>query len=458
MKTKQRNKGFIMKNTFDFTKQIPIISKADLCVIGGSCTGVFAAVRAARRGLKVVLIEKLNSFGGTATASLVNVWHSLYDTDHREKIIAGLTEEVENALERQDALYYEETEHAGVRFNSARLEGVLDALVIEHKIDAYLHTFYCDAWLENGEIKGIVVANKDGLGMIQADFFIDASGDGDLSRDAGLEAYRYSNIQPPSSCFLLQNENNKYLDIAPLIESYGKDYSLEDDWGWGGMVPNLKHVSFRADFHVFDKDCSDAKELTQAEIIGREKAARFSDMLKDHVDKNLELITNCKSIGVRESVHYKTNLKVTQNDLLVGADFKDVVLKGTYRLDRHHAEDNGITFMYLDGRVDTFYGKGQKSTHSNWREELGLGGKPNKFYCAPLKMLVQSKIKNLIPVGRMINADESAFGALRVMVNLNQLGEAAGEAAALCVEKSIAIDKLDGTQVVNALKQGGSAL
>ena len=30
----------------------------------------------------------------------------------------------------------------------------------------------------------------------------------------------------------------------------------------------------------------------------------------------------------------------------------------------------------------------------------------------------------------MVNADEGAFGALRVMVNLNQLGEAAGVAAA----------------------------
>ncbi len=447
-----------MNNTFDFKKQIPVVAQADLCVIGGSCTGVFAAVRAARRGLKVVLIEKLNSFGGTATASLVNVWHSLYDTDHREQIIAGLTDEVENTLAKQDAVCFEETEHAGVRFNSARLEGVLDALVTEYKIDAYLHTFYCDAVVEDGEIKGVIVANKDGLGVIQAKFFIDASGDGDLSRDAGLEGYRYKHIQPPSSCFLLQNENNKYLDIAPLIENYGKDYSLEDDWGWGGMVPNLKHVSFRADFHVFDKDCSKAQDLTQAEIQGRKKAILFSNMLKDHVDKDLELIANCKSIGVRESVHYKTNVMVTQNDLLLGSDYKDTVLKGTYRLDRHHSEDNGITFVYLDGRVDSYYGKSQTSTHSNWREDLGLKGEPNKFYQAPFQMLVQPKIKNLIPVGRMINADESAFGALRVMVNLNQLGEAAGEAAAICIDKNQPIGSLDGTNVVAALRQGGSAL
>ena len=42
----------------------------DLVVVGGSCTGVFAAVRAARLGLRVAILEKNNCFGGVATAGL----------------------------------------------------------------------------------------------------------------------------------------------------------------------------------------------------------------------------------------------------------------------------------------------------------------------------------------------------------------------------------------------------
>ena len=49
-------------------KTLPVRCSADLCVIGGSCSGVFAAVRAARLGATVVLIEKQNCLGGTAGA------------------------------------------------------------------------------------------------------------------------------------------------------------------------------------------------------------------------------------------------------------------------------------------------------------------------------------------------------------------------------------------------------
>lgn len=62
-------------------KQLPVIDEVDICVVGGSCTGVFAAVRAARLGATVAVVEKQNGFGGVATSSLVNIWHSLYDTE-----------------------------------------------------------------------------------------------------------------------------------------------------------------------------------------------------------------------------------------------------------------------------------------------------------------------------------------------------------------------------------------
>ena len=74
-------------------KQVPVIYEADVCVVGGSCTGVFAAVRAARLGAKVVIVECQNSFGGVAANGLVTVWHSFYDTEFKNQVISGLTEE-----------------------------------------------------------------------------------------------------------------------------------------------------------------------------------------------------------------------------------------------------------------------------------------------------------------------------------------------------------------------------
>ena len=45
----------------------------DVAVVGGSATGVFAAIRAAEAGLSVVLVENNAVLGGTATAGMVPI-------------------------------------------------------------------------------------------------------------------------------------------------------------------------------------------------------------------------------------------------------------------------------------------------------------------------------------------------------------------------------------------------
>jgi ribulose 1,5-bisphosphate synthetase/thiazole synthase len=85
-------------------RDIPVIADVDICVLGGSCTGVFASVRAARLGAKVAIVGRQNRFGGTATTGLVNVWRSLYDEVGEKKIIGGMTEEVIERLKKRDAV------------------------------------------------------------------------------------------------------------------------------------------------------------------------------------------------------------------------------------------------------------------------------------------------------------------------------------------------------------------
>ena len=81
-------KGMVLATAGDF----------DVVVLGGSCTGVFAALKAAEAGAKVALIEMAGGFGGTATQGLVPVWHSLYATDGKRKIIGGLTDALKQGL------------------------------------------------------------------------------------------------------------------------------------------------------------------------------------------------------------------------------------------------------------------------------------------------------------------------------------------------------------------------
>ena len=155
-------------------------------------------------------------------------------------------------------------------------------------------------------------------------------------------------------------------------------------------------------------------------------------------------------------MHYETRFRANETDLLLGKTYDNTILRGTYRVDIHHHEDNGITFKYLTGETVTLYGKSNRQIRGNWREEAGITTPYARFYQAPFEILVQDKVRNLIPVGRMINADPGAFGALRVMVNLNQAGEAAGVAAYLALQQGQSVSELSGKRVQSEMQKGGS--
>ena len=438
------------------SREIPVIYDADICVVGGSCTGVFAAVRAARLGAKVVLVEKQNRLGGVATAGLVNIWHSLYSTDYSEQIIAGLTDETVQRLKSANAIDIQKSEAAPYHFNPQILTCELDELIKENNIKLYLHTFYAGMIKEEG-ISAILVENKDGRGAIRAKFFIDATGDGDLMRDVGAESYRFDFIQPPTSCFYLQGDT-KDADMAKLITEHGHEFGLDDDWGWNDYVPGLHNILMRADNHVFGVHCEKADDRTKAEMTGRRQAYALTKLFQKYHNPECEIVSFCSEIGIRDTVHYKTNYTVTEKELLTGEKFEDTILKGSYRIDVHHSQDNGITFKYLDGRKETFYGKGSRAVKGNWREEEGITGSPATYYSFPFRAMVHNYCHNLICAGRMLNADQSSFGALRVMVNLNQMGEAAGVAAYMAINEGKKLPEIDGVRLRELLKKGGSAL
>jgi len=58
----------------------------------------------------------------------------------------------------------------------------------------------------------------------------------------------------------------------------------------------------------------------------------------------------------------------------------------------------------------------------------------------------------------MISADRSAFGGIRVMVNLNQTGEAAGVAAALAASGAKAVSKVPADSVRRHLAKLGAVI
>lgn len=336
------------------------------------------------------------------------------------------------------------------------MEELLDQLVIENSIQPFLHTMYCAPCIENGELKGIIVENKNGRQAILAKFFIDASGDGDLAHDLGLPSYTHDIMQPPTPTFKLIGDLSG-INLKNLLQEYGSEFGLPEDWGWGGPVPSVPNLFFRADTHVFNVDCSNADDLTYAEIEGRKQIKAVMQILEKYggkKDNPARIAAICSHIGIRETRHFNSDYKLNQHDILYGIKFDDAIANGTYRVDIHHSKGAGITFRSLDGEEIIFNDRTGPPIKRRWRKDNGYA----EYYQVPFRALVQKKFANLIIAGRMINADEGAFGAVRVMVNLNQIGEAAGVAAYIAVSTDKEIWNIDTNLLRNELKKGGSII
>lgn len=436
------------------SRRVPVVAEADVCVLGGSCTGVFAAVRAARLGARVVLVEMQNGFGGTATGGLVNVWHRRLDTDGERRIIAGLTEEVIGRLEGRGGAEHRGDELVGVYLNPAELKIELDELVREHGVRPMLLTRFCAPWMDGeGVVRAAIVENKDGRGAVKARVFVDATGDGDLAARLDVPFELGPGLQPPTTCALIRDLHPEGADLGELMRRHGAEFGLEPDAGWSGRLPRAADVAMCAETHVFGVDAADAEQLTRAEMEGRRKVRALVDLVHRYApgaDRPV-LLALPSHIGVRETRRFESDYRLTEADVLSGRQFADAVANGSYRVDVHNLERGGFTLRYLDGREVRIDADGR--TVGRWREERA---QDPTFYQVPYRSMVSSRLPNVILAGRMIGTDRGAFGAVRVMVNLNQVGEAAGVAAALAAQSGCAVSELDPAELRTALADGGS--
>lgn len=437
-------------------EKVPILADVDICVVGGSCTGLFAAVRAARLGAKVAIIEKQNRFGGVGTSSMVNMWHSLYDTDFKQQIIGGLTFEIMERLAKREAIApFKNATNFGVPFNSEELTIELDELALEENIEVHFHTFFSKALVEDGAVKAIIVQNNSGRGAIKAKWFVDASGDAVLCRDSGLPTRLPDHIQPPTTCAKFTNWTfPEGVEHTELIAEHADEFRLPDGFIWGTFAPPAQELYMLNGTRVTGKNPANANDLTFCEIEGRRQVRAVTDIFRKYLENPPRLAALPSMIGVRETYHIQSEHTLTSDELLQGVRFDDAIANGTYPVDIHHQDKPGITFYRLDGSR-SYHRPGQTVVVDRWRED---NGEKIKFYQIPLRSLIPKGTKNVITAGRMLDADQGAFGATRVMVNLNQTGEAAGITAWLALDSNRDIGDVDAGDVRKKLGEGGSII
>ena len=181
------------------SREIPVMRKVDVVVVGGGPGGFGAAVAAARNGAETLLIERYGFLGGMLTGGLVYaipidklVPMEVYG--ETRAIQGGVVQEfIERLVDIGGAVAPSVTSFAevgtGIHFPTdpeiAKI--VLIEMLEEARAEILLHAFVVGVVKDGKRVKGVIIESKSGRQAILADIVVDASGDADVAAFAGAD-------------------------------------------------------------------------------------------------------------------------------------------------------------------------------------------------------------------------------------------------------------------------------
>ncbi len=468
--------------------------KVDVAVFGSGPAGVGAALAAARTGARTMLVEKMGALGGQMTSGLVTGMHgyrihkhgvgsgAYWAFDHHTKqVVGGIAEEMVQRLKKKNAAFFDaEGPNNRVEFDPEALKSTLFEMMTEANVELMLDSFAFGTVMENGHIKAVRIANKNGEELIEAKQYVDATADGDIAAWAGAP-YEIGRAEDgrtmPITLYIKLGGVNlqKTLDY---LKEHPKDLHNGTGADWQKIADiggPLEIVGFRSKIQeafknndyptpigakygfpypifflepsflpkgqtkllvdmAYGIDSSDAAELTKAEIHVRQvQAPAVANFAKKYLPgfEDSYLMETASLIGTRESRRIMGDYVLNEDDILNNRRFPDVVARCGRAMNVHSP---------TGGKLDEDRG-GQY-----WIE-----AEDPKGYDIPLRCLIPQKVDNLFVSGRCISVTHMALGSTRGMPVCMATGEAAGTAAALCSIGSVDGRTLDIKKLQGAL-------
>jgi hypothetical protein len=181
--------------------------------------------------------------------------------------------------------------------------------------------------------------------------------------------------------------------------------------------------------HVYRYDATDTRDVTRATVEARSQVHEiFLPALRAVPGlEKLRLSQTAPSIGMRESRHFQGQYTLQADDVMQGRRFDDAVTSCAFGCDIHE--------IYPD------------DTHARRI--------PAKPFEIPYRCLLPTSIKGLLFAGRCISGTHEAHASYRVTGTCMAMGQAAGLAAALAIERGVTPDEIDGRQLRAALESRG---
>ncbi len=399
----------------------------DVIVVGAGSAGVPAAIAAARNGAKIALIQNRPTLGGNCSKE-AGVGVNGAGGNHPGWRESGIIEEAGWVRATREDIHY-----------SGAFKQLCDG---EENLTLFLNQHVFEAVMDGKDrIKGVrSVSTLTGLiTEYRGTMFIDCSGDGWLGYYAGAE-FRQGREASSEFDESLAPKKADGITMSGCI--------MGDDLGYMTAFraeKTDKPVEFGRPFWVKEIDVLESPHRTlrrrvptvgtwwmehpgsiddamQAEEARDELikvSLAFWDFVKNKSDvadeaRNYKLVRIPILDAKRESRRLVGDYILTQHDAQSGRMFPDRIAYSGWNLDIHHPE--GI-YSGKKGSFDFMI--------------------PVPLNSVPFRCVYSKNIDNLLMAGRCGSFSHVALGTVRVQSTLATIGQAAGTAAAMCVDRNI---------------------
>lgn len=452
--------------SYNFTRAIPVEDQYDLLVCGGGPAGSAAAISAARLGAKVLLVEATGCLGGMSTSGLVNTFGPMGDGERT--LVGGFTLELIETMHERGFLGPEVTPHYWIThynrwipFDPESLKRLLDEYCVEAGVEIRYFTRVIDADCEGHTVSGAIISNIEGLRLIRAKTFIDATGDAVLAAACKVPckiAGRDWPFQPATVCSTFSGINwdhpayntnagtdavrekvkNEYLPRANQDGHFSHpDHFIAGMKKVGHMTGNLNGG------HIYELDGLSAKGLTEGMIRGRKLAVEYTEFYRKYVPgcERIELAATSPVMGVRDTRRIIGEFELTYEDYKAARQFPDQIAVYNRPADVHSTNSSKEEFERF-----------MRDMHGSQKLPRGA--------CVgiPYSILVPKDWENLWVAGRCHSSETKVHGSIRAQSAAFMMGQAAATAAVQSIATGEPACDLDTERLVETLRAAGSYL
>ena len=430
----------------------------DVLVCGMGPAGLIAAIAAARTGAKVMGIEKCGYSGGNITNGIVNGCCGIADQLTGELVVGGITLEIcaktdtvelplkDNKLFTpiEPHKHQSSSESVPARFDVELFKYIADRMILENNIDIFYHTRIFDVVSSSGHIDYVMLANKERVTAVKPKIVVDCTGDGDVAAWAGAP-FELDDPYPGTMLAVFDNLDTDLRNVqdrlsirANMLKVMEKAYEdgLISLWTMPGIALLYHGVRNVGIVHgtKIPVVSTDAKSLTAAEIKAREQVRQFMKLYKDGAPefKDAHLILTGPNFGLRESRRIIGEYILTAEDIRNTRHFDDSIAKGAWP-------------------IDVVFDKPGLQVSRPGKDFV-------KPYGIPYRTLLPQKVDNLLVAGRCHSATHEALGSTRVALTAMVMGEAAGTAATMAADASVAPKKVDISKLRELLISNGGII